>query len=274
LPEWYKERVETKPRVEARSPGVPVVEEAKSKERIKVEFIKNVKNLQLLEEREAKFSLIDEMFVINLKQHSKPSADQWTSGDSKPSEDHPSADPKTPVDAKSSGRPMSDPKSSESPASNEDSTVRYHSDIIAKQLVEGNPFISILLDSVTIDDFSFITPTPKSKAFMKVWYYRDPQGEVRGAFDSIEMFNWYSAGYFTEELYVSYASRLQFVPLSCFIAHQKQIFSSMTYQSEPTSAETTKEFQSSNQHSIPWGSRETVPGTSLTDIQRQQAKMS
>jgi hypothetical protein len=253
---------------------LPIAEEARAMERLKVEVIRNTKNTQLLKKEAVKLSRTDDMFMINLKQHSKTSADQGTSGHLRPFEDTTSADPKTPVYTKPPKSPLFG-KSSENPASKENtSVVRFHSEIIAKQLVIGNPFISNLLDCVTMDDFSFITPTPQSKAYEKVWYYRDPQGEVRGAFDSIEMFNWYSAGYFTEELYVSYASRLQFVPLSCFIAHQKQIFSSMTYQSEPTSAETTKEFQSSNQHSIPWGSRETVPGTSLTDIQRQQAKMS
>jgi hypothetical protein len=259
VPEWYSEPVETKVVAEAKGPEVEVVkaEELKPKEKIKVEVIKNVKNLQpqasaalitkpqLVSDEDAKFSRLDELFELRLKQQSEEPEEampEWA--DFEPHAEVP-----------------------------EKTQPKYHSDVIKEQLVEGNPFSSILLDGVTMDEEGFICPTTKSKAYERVWYYRDPQGEVQGAFDSVEMFNWYAAGYFTEDLHVSYASRLQFVPLSFFIEQQKQLLSNLVSHPEPPRDVATKELKSMlGIKPSPWGSRQPVPTSSLSEIQRQQAK--
>eukprot|EP00359_Climacostomum_virens_P009168 CAMPEP_0204916916 /NCGR_PEP_ID=MMETSP1397-20131031/14623_1 /ASSEMBLY_ACC=CAM_ASM_000891 /TAXON_ID=49980 /ORGANISM="Climacostomum Climacostomum virens, Strain Stock W-24" /LENGTH=345 /DNA_ID=CAMNT_0052089597 /DNA_START=138 /DNA_END=1175 /DNA_ORIENTATION=+ len=243
VPEWYTESAEPKPVVETKKPEVEVVkvEEAKPKEKIKVEISKNVKNFQPFDEEEGQFSRVDELYEIKLKQQAE-----------EPEEAIPEWDD-----------PVEEPVKS---------LPKYHSEIIKAQLIEGNPFSSILLDGVTMDEEGFICPTPNSKAYDKVWYYRDPQGDVQGAFDSVEMFNWYAAGYFTDELHVSYASRLQFVPLSYFINEQKQLLSNLLSQPEPPRDEATKEIKSMlGIKTTPWGNRQPAPVTSFVDIQRQQA---
>lgn len=244
VPEWYTESAEMKPMAQPKKPEVEVkqTESVKPKEKIKIEVSKNVKNFQHLDEEEGKFSRIDELFEIKLKQQAE-----------EPEETMPEWD--DPVEEPAKALP------------------KYHSEIIKAQLIEGNPFSSILLDGVTMDEEGFICPTPDSKAYDKVWYYRDPQGEVQGAFDSIEMFNWCAAGYFTEDLSISYASRLQFVPLSYFINEQKQLLSNLLSQPEPPRDEATKEIKSTvgSKHS-PWGARHTQPVTSFADIQRKQAQ--
>lgn len=246
VPEWYTESAEVKPVVEATKPEAEAVkvEVARPKEKIKVEVSRNAKNFQPLEEEEGKFSRIDELFEMKLKQQAN-----------EPEEAMPEWD--TPVVE----QPMK-------------TFPKYHSEIIKAQLMEGNPFSSILLDGVTMDAEGFICPTADSKAYDKVWYYKDPQDEVQGAFDSVEMFNWYAAGYFTDDLHVSYASRLQFVPLTHFINEQKELLSKLLTQPEPSREETTKvqsvEAKKETKNS-PWGSRQPVPTTKFADIQRQQA---
>jgi hypothetical protein len=258
VPEWYSEPAETKVVVEAKRPEVEVVkvEEAKPKEKIKVEVIRNVKNLQPqasaalitnplhFSEEDARFSRVDELFELRLKQQSE--------------------EPEEAIPEWADFEPQA-----EGPVKSQ----KYHSEVIKEQLVEGNPFSSILLDGVTMDEEGFICPTSKSKAYERVWYYRDPQGEVQGAFDSVEMFNWYAAGYFTDDLHVSYASRLQFVPLSFFIEQQKQLLSNLISHPEPPRDDATKGIKSMlGIKPSPWGSRQPVPSSSLSEIQRQQAK--
>ena len=40
------------------------------------------------------------------------------------------------------------------------------------------------------------SPTSRSCASPTLWYYRDPNGDVRGPFDDATMAAWFSAGYF------------------------------------------------------------------------------
>lgn len=46
-----------------------------------------------------------------------------------------------------------------------------------------------------------------------LWFYRDPQSNVQGPFNAIEMTEWYRAGYFNENLFVRRFSDSRFRPL-------------------------------------------------------------
>lgn len=46
-----------------------------------------------------------------------------------------------------------------------------------------------------------------------LWFYRDPQANVQGPFNAIEMTEWYRAGYFNENLFVRRFSDSRFRPL-------------------------------------------------------------
>ncbi|XP_013012941.1 GRB10-interacting GYF protein 2 isoform X1 [Cavia porcellus] len=48
---------------------------------------------------------------------------------------------------------------------------------------------------------------------MQKWYYKDPQGEIQGPFNSQEMAEWFQAGYFTMSLLVKRACDESFQPL-------------------------------------------------------------
>jgi PERQ amino acid-rich with GYF domain-containing protein len=244
VPEWYSEPAEAKPPSEEAKlveADVLIAEEAKPKEKVQVEVTKTAKNLQPLVEEEGKYSRIDELLEIKLKQRAQ--------------------EPEEPVPEWDEPGPVEEPRVLQ----------KYHSDVIKKQLSEGNPFCSTLLDGVTMDQDSFICPSASSKAYEKVWFYKDPQGEVQGPFDSVEMFNWYAAGYFHEDLQVSYTSKLQFMALSYFIEQQQLLMTSLTAQPESAKLPVKQVAQATTKQSA-WGSRQSAPVASLADIQRQQAK--
>lgn len=48
----------------------------------------------------------------------------------------------------------------------------------------------------------------------KVWYYRDPNGVVRGPFSTTEMRAWADKGYFTGGLEIALSDRGPYLPLS------------------------------------------------------------
>jgi hypothetical protein len=242
VPEWYSETAEAHPPSEEAKlvqAEVLIAEEAKPKGKVEVEVTKTVKNLQPSVE-EGNYSRIDELMEIKLKQKAE--------------------EPEEPTPEWDEPGPVEEPRVLQ----------KYHSEVIKKQLSEGNPFCSILLDGVTMDQDSFICPSPSSKAYEKVWFYKDPQGEVQGPFNSVEMFNWYAAEYFNEDLEVSYTSKLQFMALSFFIEQQKLLMTSLTAQPESPKVPVKQVAPATKQTA--WGSRQSAPVASLADIQRQQAK--
>ncbi|XP_065370812.1 GIGYF family protein Gyf [Calliphora vicina] len=62
------------------------------------------------------------------------------------------------------------------------------------------------------------TPPPPphpmtSSGHSELWLYRDPQAKVQGPFSALEMTEWYRAGYFNENLFVSRVCDTRFRPL-------------------------------------------------------------
>jgi hypothetical protein len=45
------------------------------------------------------------------------------------------------------------------------------------------------------------------------WFYKDPQGNVRGPFTYQQMATWYDLGYFSDDLEIAYGENSMFLPL-------------------------------------------------------------
>jgi len=92
--------------------------------------------------------------------------------------------------------------------------------LMQEQLAIGNPFAPIVVENCTPDEDDCIWPPPYSPAHDKTWYYKDPNQTVQGPFDSIEMFNWYTAGFFKHDLPLSTHSRGPYIPLAMYSANR------------------------------------------------------
>ena len=87
--------------------------------------------------------------------------------------------------------------------------ISYPFSLVSSHAKDGNPFACIIINHSTVDDV-YITPDPYSIPFEKVWYYKDPQNNVRGPFSTIEMFNWSASGYFSTNLQLAHSSPTHF----------------------------------------------------------------
>lgn len=48
------------------------------------------------------------------------------------------------------------------------------------------------------------------------WFYKDPQGNVRGPFTQQQMATWYDLGYFSDDLEIAYGENSMFLPLRSY----------------------------------------------------------
>jgi len=62
----------------------------------------------------------------------------------------------------------------------------------------------------------FCHPSLNAKELDRIWYYNDNQNCVQGPFNSIEMFEWYKAGYFHPELPLRWGKYFVFISLRDF----------------------------------------------------------
>jgi hypothetical protein len=88
--------------------------------------------------------------------------------------------------------------------------------LMQEQLVAGNPFAPIVMEHCVPDHEDFVSPPAYSNAYDKTWYYKDPNFATQGPFDSIQMFTWYTAGFFKPDLPLSTSSRGPFIPLAMY----------------------------------------------------------
>jgi hypothetical protein len=49
-----------------------------------------------------------------------------------------------------------------------------------------------------------------------LWYYKDPSGNIRGPFSSLDMYAWYKDGYFHDDLEIACGENSMFFPLRDF----------------------------------------------------------
>lgn len=63
----------------------------------------------------------------------------------------------------------------------------------------------------------FIQRIPNHDILEEVWYYKDPQGEIQGPFNSNDMDNWNNDGYFSLELEIGWNQNKVFVMIENFI---------------------------------------------------------
>lgn len=45
------------------------------------------------------------------------------------------------------------------------------------------------------------------------WFYKDPQGMIRGPFKQQQMAQWYEIGYFSDDLEIAFGEKSIFLPL-------------------------------------------------------------
>lgn len=108
--------------------------------------------------------------------------------------------------------------------------------LMNEQLAIGNPFAPIVVENCVPDNDDFIWPPSYSHAHDKTWYYKDPNYVTQGPFDSIEMFNWYTAGFFKHDLPLSTSSRGPYIPLSMYSSNRypyNQYALTDAFESEP-----------------------------------------
>ena len=89
---------------------------------------------------------------------------------------------------------------------------QYSLHTLNKEVSQGNPFAIILLMSGQVEN-EVLYVVPSSQAYEKQWFYKDPQGNTQGPFNSIEMYHWSLAGYFDLTLNVACGQNIKFVPL-------------------------------------------------------------
>jgi hypothetical protein len=98
--------------------------------------------------------------------------------------------------------------------------VKFPNRLMQEQLAIGNPFAPLVAMDCTPDAEDLLCPPAHSPANDKTWYYKDPNYATQGPFDSIQMFNWYTAGFFKPDLPLSTSSRGPFIPLSMYCANR------------------------------------------------------
>jgi hypothetical protein len=54
-----------------------------------------------------------------------------------------------------------------------------------------------------------------------LWLYKDPQGDIQGPFNDLQMTEWFEAGYFSQSLLVKRAYQDKFVPLGTLMDKDK-----------------------------------------------------
>ncbi|WAR14782.1 GGYF2-like protein [Mya arenaria] len=74
-------------------------------------------------------------------------------------------------------------------------------------------------DGATASSKSGTCALPPEHEHYNKWFYRDPQGDLQGPFNSTEMAEWFSAGYFTMNLQVRRGCDEVFSPLGELIKH-------------------------------------------------------
>ncbi|OMJ79430.1 hypothetical protein SteCoe_20531 [Stentor coeruleus] len=113
-----------------------------------------------------------------------------------------------------------DPHEENNEEINSPEIIAYPLSLIEKFVNEGNPFACIIMANSISNEDSVIT-NPYSIPFEKVWYYKDPQGNVQGPFTTLDMFNWSAAGYFSSNLQIAHSSPTHFFSLQMYILQEK-----------------------------------------------------
>ncbi|OMJ87098.1 hypothetical protein SteCoe_11247 [Stentor coeruleus] len=203
IPEWYEEEgpkeIINKPPVSIEICEKPQVKEEQQNDIKVVLTCKQVKNLDndlQSEDKdlEEKFTKIDLEVEEKLKKNNEEddyAAPEW---------DEPTKEEFTfePIKIPKPQTPIFDVN-----------LLRYH-------FAVGNPFAQTLLEFALPYNKNFVTYTPGSKPFEKIWFYKDLEGQVHGPFSTLEMFAWTIRDCFPPDLEIAVGSSAYFVPMNIF----------------------------------------------------------
>jgi hypothetical protein len=89
----------------------------------------------------------------------------------------------------------------------------YDMNLIRYQLTIGNPFAQFLLQMVINKDSQTAIFDVGSKAFEKVWFYKDLEDVVHGPFNCLEMFSWTARNCFPSDLQIASTPDMAFMPM-------------------------------------------------------------
>eukprot|EP01135_Chromosphaera_perkinsii_P003617 Nk52_evm26s249 gene=Nk52_evmTU26s249 len=93
----------------------------------------------------------------------------------------------------------------------------FANDAVSESPVASQPLAEKERESSRSVEPPVVSPSSFDNDPSMKWLYKDPQGNVQGPFDRIEMLEWFNAGYFRMELLVKRACDNDFVPLGFLI---------------------------------------------------------
>lgn len=89
---------------------------------------------------------------------------------------------------------------------------------------KGNPFAKAMVQNGFDSSDDKIYFPLGSKPYEKVWFYRDPEGNIQGPFSCIEMFNWTIRKCFPDNLEISFCNT-EFVPMNSYFTELRKTVS-------------------------------------------------
>lgn len=225
LPEWYDEEeskdTTTKPQIKSSTSEKSIKPEEPPSEIKLVLASSNVKNLEKVKELdlEEKFTKVDLEVEKKLKIHSVEEDQELPDWDDPDQEDFDfevkakkveNVQKNEKIENLTYAQPTHQVPVVKTPVPiYEVNLIRYHFAI-------GNPFAQTLIDFGVPVGGNGITFTPNTKPFEKIWYYKDPEGRVHGAFSTLEMFSWTIRNCFPPDLEIAIGGSMFFVPMNIF----------------------------------------------------------
>ena len=146
---------------------------------------------------------------------------------------------------------------------------KFSTRLLHDQVAKGDPFAKcISANSRKDDQFAYVEEGSEPED--RVWFYRDPKGQVQGPFSWVDMYHWNLVGYFPAALPVALQKPEGFAPLEeLFVLSreakpQEPEFSLFAYHPDKTRK------QPSPPKPTVWGPKERPAARSLADIQREE----
>ena len=150
---------------------------------------------------------------------------------------------------------------------------KFSHSLLQKQVDKGDPFAKcISANSRKDENYAYVEEGSEPEE--RVWYYRDPKGQVQGPFSWVDMYHWNLVGYFPATLPVALQRPEGFAPLAeLFVLSletkpQEPEFSLFAY--HPDKGRKPPSPPKPTGPSTAWGPKERPAASSLADIQREQ----
>ena len=135
---------------------------------------------------------------------------------------------------------------------------------------KNNPFAKAMMQHGLESVDNKISFPVTSKAYEKVWFYKDLEQNMQGPYNCIEMFNWTARKCFPDDLEISFCNT-EFVPMNNYFSNLRKTASEKIVQ-RPKEDFQTKIYEAADANrniKNQWGAV-SKPIGSLKDIQKEQ----